>query len=100
MGSLTSVSRCWRPISPGWSAESVHASAVLACVAGGVYLRQYFSGAVAPATRIQARAVWELLIFILNGVIFILIGLQLGALRDAAPAGQFGQFCWPERGSA
>ncbi len=71
-------------------AESVHASAVLACVAGGIYLRQYFSGAVAPATRLQARAVWDLLIFILNGVIFILIGLQLGALRDAVPAGQFG----------
>ncbi|MDP9179641.1 MAG: Na+/H+ antiporter [Gemmatimonadota bacterium] len=71
-------------------AESVHASAVLACVTGGLYLRQYFSGAVAPATRLQARAVWDLLIFILNGVIFILIGLQLGALRDAVPAGQFG----------
>ena len=71
------------------SAESVHASAVLACVAGGVYLRQYFSGAVSPATRLQTRAVWELLIFVLNGVIFILIGLQLGALRDAVPAGQF-----------
>ena len=70
-------------------AESMHASAVLACVAGGVYLRQYFSGAVAPATRLQTRAVWELLIFVLNGVIFILIGLQLGALRDAVPAGQF-----------
>ncbi|MDR4480531.1 MAG: Na+/H+ antiporter [Nitrospira sp.] len=71
-------------------AESVHASAVLACVAGGLHLRRYFSSAVAPATRLQARAVWELLVFILNGVIFILIGLQLGALRDAVPAGQFG----------
>ncbi len=71
-------------------AESVHASAVLACVAGGITLRQYFSGAVAPATRLQARAVWELLVFILNGVIFILIGLQLGALRDQVPADQYG----------
>lgn len=71
-------------------AESVHASAVLACVAGGLQLRRYFSSAVAPATRLQARAVWELLIFILNGVIFIVIGLQLGALHDAMPAGQFG----------
>jgi len=70
--------------------ESVHASAVLACVAGGLYLRRYFSGAVAPATRIQARAVWDLLIFILNGVIFILIGLQLGPLRAAVPSGKFG----------
>ncbi len=70
--------------------ESVHASAVLACVAGGLYLRQSFSGAVSPATRLQARAVWDLLIFILNGVIFILIGLQLGALRDSVAPGQFG----------
>ena len=37
--------------------ESVHASAVLACVAGGLYLRQSFSGAVSPATRLQARGV-------------------------------------------
>ena len=68
--------------------ELVDASAVLACVAGALYLRQSFSGAVSPATRLQARAVWDLLIFILNGVIFILIGLQLGTLRDSVPPGQ------------
>ena len=31
-----------------------------------------------PSPRVQARAVWDLLLFILNGLIFILIGLQLG----------------------
>ncbi len=72
------------------TAETVHGSAVLACVAGGLHLRRNFSGAVSPATRIQARAVWEVLVFLLNGVIFILIGLQLGALRQAIPAGQGG----------
>jgi CPA1 family monovalent cation:H+ antiporter len=71
-------------------AESAHASAVLACVAGGLHLRQHFSGAVAPSTRLQARAVWDLLIFVLNGVIFILIGLQLGTLREAIPSGRLG----------
>ena len=71
-------------------AERVHSSAVLACVAGGLYLRHYFSAIVAPATRIQALAVWELLVFVLNGLIFILIGLQLGALRGAVPSGEFG----------
>jgi Na+/H+ antiporter len=63
-------------------AERAHASAVLACVAGGLYLRQGFSSIVPPATRLQARAVWELVIFILNGVIFILIGLEFGAIRE------------------
>ena len=70
--------------------EQAHASAVLACVAGGLHVRQHFSEAVSPVTRIQARAVWDLLIFMLNGFIFILIGLQLGALRQAVPADRFG----------
>jgi CPA1 family monovalent cation:H+ antiporter len=70
-------------------AEQAHASGVLACVAGGLYLRQHFSEAVAPTTRIQARAVWDFLVFMLNGLIFILIGLQLGVLREAIPSGMF-----------
>lgn len=69
--------------------ELLHASAVLACVAGGIHLRRDFSGAVAPVTRIQARAVWDLLVFLLNGVIFILIGLQLGAFRQAIPVDRY-----------
>jgi Na+/H+ antiporter len=70
-------------------AERLHVSAVLACVAGGLYVRQSFSAIVAPSTRLQARAVWDLLIFVLNGVIFILIGLQLGAIREAGLPGSF-----------
>jgi monovalent cation/hydrogen antiporter len=70
--------------------ESLHASAVLSCVAGGLYLRRHFSRVVAPATRIQGRAVWDLIVFLLNGVIFILIGLQLGDLRAAIPADRLG----------
>src|SRR5438132_1645265 len=45
-------------------AERSHASAVLACVAGGLYFRQGFSAAAAPTTRLQAKAVWDLLVFI------------------------------------
>src|SRR6266850_1558111 len=67
-------------------AERTHTSGVLACVAGGLAIRQFFSAAVAPATRMQSNAVWRLLIFVLNGVIFALIGLQLGAIREAALA--------------
>ncbi|HSB13484.1 MAG TPA: Na+/H+ antiporter, partial [Bryobacteraceae bacterium] len=71
--------------------ELTQASAVLACVAGGLYIRRHFSAAVAPTTRLQARAVWNLLIFVLNGFIFILIGLQLAVLRSALPSARFGQ---------
>lgn len=69
--------------------ELTHASAVLACVAGGLHVRRHFSAAVAPVTRLQAGVVWNLLVFLLNGFIFILIGLQLGALREAVPSDRF-----------
>jgi Na+/H+ antiporter len=68
-------------------AERAHTSAILACVVGGFVLRRTFSAIVAPATRIQSRAVWDVLVFVLNGVIFILIGLQLGAMRQTGSTG-------------
>jgi CPA1 family monovalent cation:H+ antiporter len=68
--------------------ESLHVSAVLACVTGGLYVRQRFSTAVAPMTRIQTRAVWNLFIFLLNAVIFIILGVQFGELMAAIPEGQ------------
>ena len=39
--------------------ERLHVSAVLACVAGGLYLRQGLSELASPAMRLQARAVWD-----------------------------------------
>src|SRR5499427_2049867 len=64
-------------------AERTHTSGVLACVVGGLYTSQFFSAVVAPATRVQGLAVWALLVFVLNGLVFTLIGLQLGAIRAA-----------------
>ena len=66
--------------------EALHVSAVLACVAGGLYLRQHFSLAVAPMSRLQTRSVWDLVMFVLNALIFLLLGVQFGAmLRTVAP---------------
>jgi monovalent cation/hydrogen antiporter len=62
------------------SAESVHVSAVLACVAGGLYVQQKISIAVAPASRLEIRMVWDLLIFLLNAGVFLLLGAQFGTL--------------------
>jgi Na+/H+ antiporter len=52
------------------AAEQLHVSAVLACVAGGLYVRQHFSTAVGPLSRLETRSVWDLLVFLLNGLIF------------------------------
>ena len=69
------------------AAESLHVSAVLACVAGGVYLRRHFSNAVAPMSRLNNRSVWDLVVFVLNAAIFLLLGLQFRALLAAVPSG-------------
>ncbi len=66
-------------------AEYLHVSAVLACVAGGIYVRQHFSTIVSPATRVQARAVWDLLLFGLNSLVFLLLGAEFGNLLEAVP---------------
>ena len=66
--------------------EYLHVSAVLACVAGGIYVRQHFSTIVAPASRIQSRAVWDLFLFVLNSLVFLLLGAEFGNLLEAVPA--------------
>jgi CPA1 family monovalent cation:H+ antiporter len=66
-------------------AETLHVSAVLACVAGGLYVRQHLSTAVAPVSRVQARAVWDLVVFILNALIFMVLGAELAELLRTVP---------------
>jgi monovalent cation/hydrogen antiporter len=59
------------------AAEALHASGVLAVVAAGLYLGRRSSRFFSPSVRLQAYSVWGSLTFILNGLVFVLIGLQL-----------------------
>lgn len=59
------------------AAGAIRASGVLAVVACGLYLSRHSSHYFSPSVRIQAWAVWESLTFVLNGLVFVLIGLQL-----------------------
>jgi CPA1 family monovalent cation:H+ antiporter len=72
------------------TAETLHVSAVLACVAGGVYLQQRLSTAVGPASRLQTRTVWDLVVFLLNAMIFLLLGAQFVALLELVPRDSLG----------
>lgn len=55
----------------------LHLSGVLAVVATGLYLGRRGPYIVSSGTRLQGYAVWELVTFLLNGLIFVLIGFQL-----------------------
>jgi len=59
------------------AAEGVHSSGVLSTAACGLYLGNKSSFYFSRAARLRAEAVWDTLTFVLNGVVFILIGLQL-----------------------
>jgi len=60
-----------------FAANAVRASGVFAVVACGLYLSRRSSEFFTPGVRLQAWAVWDSLTFILNGLVFVLIGLQL-----------------------
>ena len=61
-------------------AESLHLSGVLAVVAAGLVRGRYAPEIVSAEMRIIARSVWNLLVFLLNSLIFILIGMQLSGI--------------------
>ena len=65
------------PYAVYFMADAIHASGVLAVVVCGLYLSRRSSEFFSPSVRIQAWAVWDALSFILNGLVFVLIGLQL-----------------------
>ncbi|HEX8054222.1 MAG TPA: Na+/H+ antiporter, partial [Thermoleophilaceae bacterium] len=58
-------------------AEQLHASGVLAAVTCGIYMGWRAHTFASPETRLQGFAVWEILTFLLNAALFVLIGLQL-----------------------
>jgi monovalent cation/hydrogen antiporter len=59
------------------AAERAHASGVLAVVACGLYLGRRESQLFSPNVRLQAHGFWDSLTFAMNGLVFVLIGLQL-----------------------
>ena len=63
-------------------AEEIGVSGVLAAVTVGIYMGRLTSKLTSPTTRMQGVAVWEILTFLLNSALFILIGLQLPTVLD------------------
>jgi len=57
--------------------EAVRASGIIAVVACGLLMSRRSSNIFSPRVRLQAFAVWDALEFLLNGFVFVLMGLQL-----------------------
>jgi monovalent cation/hydrogen antiporter len=64
-------------------ADALHTSGVLAVVTMGVYLGIRGPRVVSPATRLQAGAMWSMVTFLLESLIFMLVGLELPHVMEA-----------------
>jgi monovalent cation/hydrogen antiporter len=73
------------------TAENIHVSGVLAVVTTGLFLTWRAPELFSPQTRLQAVATWDIIIFLLNGFIFLLIGLQLPTIMERIPGISFGK---------
>jgi monovalent cation/hydrogen antiporter len=63
-------------------AEELGLSGVLAAVTVGVYVGWHTPQLTTPLMRLQGQAIWEVLTFLLNAVLFLLVGLQLPSVID------------------
>jgi CPA1 family monovalent cation:H+ antiporter len=69
-----------------WVAEEFHCSGVLAVVSGGLFMSARRLIFLNSASRIQSFSVWESVVFILNGIVFLIIGLELPEIVDGLRA--------------
>ena len=70
-----------------FSGERLHVSGILAVVIAGMYYGWRVPRILSGRMRLQAVPVWEMVLFILNGILFMLIGLQLPQVIQTLPPG-------------
>jgi len=66
-------------------AAALGVSGVLAAVTIGVYMGWYTPELTTVQTRISGNAFWEILVFVVNALLFALVGLQLHAIASRLP---------------
>ncbi|HET6534419.1 MAG TPA: Na+/H+ antiporter [Actinoplanes sp.] len=68
-------------------AEELGTSSIVAVVVTGLYLGHRIPYLLSATSRLQMEAVWRLVIFLLEGVVFLLVGLQLRGLAGDLETG-------------
>jgi monovalent cation/hydrogen antiporter len=69
-----------------WIPEHLHGSGVLATVACGLYVSWRGPLLISSATRLQGIFFWDLLVYLVEGLVFLLTGLQAHRIFEGAHA--------------
>jgi CPA1 family monovalent cation:H+ antiporter len=75
-------------------AAAASASGVIAVVTAGVYLGWRTPELTSVETRLQGEALWNIVAFVLNALVFTLVGLQLSAILDTLTGISAGTLAW------
>ena len=63
-----------------WPPHALGGSGVIATVATGLYVSWNGRSLIAPATRLQGYFVWGLVVYLIEGLVFLLTGMQARAV--------------------
>jgi monovalent cation/hydrogen antiporter len=74
--------------------ERLHVSGVLAVVSAGLFLGWRGPQILTARTRLNIYVFWEMVVFLLNGLIFVLIGLQLPRILHTPSGQSLRQLIW------
>jgi CPA1 family monovalent cation:H+ antiporter len=75
-------------------ATAASASGVIAVVTAGVYLGWRTPELTSVETRLQGEALWTIVAFVLNALVFSLVGLQLSRILDTLTGRSAGELTW------
>ncbi len=69
-------------------AEALHVSGVMAVVAAGLVIGNFgMQTAMTPGTRLAVTAFWEYAGFVVNSIVFLLVGIEVSSVRWSDKAG-------------
>jgi len=77
------------PFAAFWPPHFLGGSGVLAAVTAGLYTSRHGPGLISPATRLQGFFVWGLAVYLVEGVVFFLTGLQSRLVMEGPDAGEW-----------
>jgi len=92
--SLEAITTLIAPVSAYVLADRLEGSGVLAVVAAGLFYGRIASRIQSPSSRMRTETLWVLVNLFVNGMVFILIGSELGVLRKELASRDLPDLLW------